>query len=66
MIGLDHKKGGNNMKCPHCGEKISDKVIAKHLASKGGSKSRRVLTPEQARKMVEAREAKRKEKGESK
>lgn len=52
------------MKCPHCGEKISDKVIAKHLASKGGSKSRRVLTPEQARKMVEAREAKRKQKGE--
>ena len=51
------------MKCPKCGTKISDKVIAKHLASKGGSKSRRVLTPEQARKMVEAREAKRMAKG---
>ncbi len=54
-----------HMKCPKCGTKISDKVIAKHLASKGGSKSRRVLTPEQARKMVEAREAKRMAKGET-
>jgi hypothetical protein len=53
------------MKCPKCGAKISDKAIAKHLASKGGSKSRRVLTPEQARKMVEAREAKRITKGET-
>ena len=52
------------MRCPKCGTKISDKAIAKHLASKGGSKSRRVLTPEQARKMVEAREAKRTIKGE--
>jgi hypothetical protein len=51
------------MKCPKCGSNISDKLIAKYLASKGGSKSRRVLTPEQARKMVEAREAKRKTKG---
>jgi hypothetical protein len=51
------------MKCPRCGKKISDKAIAKHLASKGGSKSRRVLTPEQARGMVAAREAKRTTKG---
>ncbi len=51
------------MKCPKCGSKISDKAIAKHLASKGGSKSRRILTPEQARAMVAAREAKRKAKG---
>ena len=50
------------MKCPHCGKNISDKSIAQHLAAKGGSKSRRVLTPEQARKMVLAREIKRKEK----
>jgi len=48
------------MKCPKCGSRISDKVIAKHLASKGGSKSHRILTPEQARQMVAAREAKRK------
>jgi hypothetical protein len=25
------------MKCPHCGKKISDYEIAKHLAQKGGS-----------------------------
>lgn len=50
------------MKCPKCGSDISDKAIAKHLASKGGSKSRRTLSPKQARAMVAAREAKRKEK----
>lgn len=32
------------------------------IGAKGGAKSRRVLTPEQAKKMVEAREKKRKEK----
>jgi len=32
------------------------------LGKKGGSKSRRILTPEQARAMVKAREAKRKKK----
>lgn len=32
------------------------------IGRKGGQKSRRVLTPEQARKMVEAREAKRRQK----
>lgn len=46
------------MECPKCGNKISDKIVARHLASKGGRKSRRVLTPEQARKMVESRERK--------
>lgn len=25
------------MNCPHCGKNISDKLIAKHLGSKGGS-----------------------------
>lgn len=49
------------MNCPKCGNTISDKEIAKHLASKGGKKSRRSLSPEDARKMVEAREKKRKE-----
>jgi hypothetical protein len=33
------------------------------IGAKGGKKSRRTLTPEQARKMVEAREKKRKRKG---
>lgn len=37
------------------------KYLAK-IGSKGGSKSRRTLTPEQARAMVVAREKKRKEK----
>ncbi len=32
------------------------------IGSKGGKKSKRTLTPEQARKMVEAREKKRREK----
>jgi hypothetical protein len=38
-----------------------DEAVRKYLAkigAKGGKKSRRELTPEQARKMVEAREAK--------
>lgn len=37
------------------------KYLAK-IGSKGGAKSKRVLTPEQARAMVAAREAKRKKK----
>lgn len=48
------------MKCPNCGKQIN---IGKQMAkwgAKGGAKSKRILTPEQARKMVEAREAKRK------
>lgn len=32
------------------------------IGAKGGKKSKRTLTPEQARKMVEAREKKRREK----
>jgi len=41
------------MRCPHCGGIISLKKAAKELASKGGSKSRRILTPEQARDMAQ-------------
>lgn len=48
------------MKCPKCQTEIPDKAIAKHLASKGGSKSKRKLTAQQARAMVAARERKRK------
>lgn len=44
------------MKCPKCQANIPDKAIAKHLASKGGSKSKRTLTPAQAKSMVAARE----------
>jgi hypothetical protein len=46
------------MKCPSCNADIPDKTIAKHLAAKGGAKSSRTLTPEQARAMVAAREKK--------
>ena len=46
------------MKCPHCGKSL--KGLMQQIGSKGGSKSRRTLTPEQARAMVQAREAKRK------
>jgi len=43
------------MKCPHCGGEISPAAI---LGKEGGKKSRRTLTPEQAKAMVEARERK--------
>lgn len=43
------------MKCPHCGGEISPAAI---LGKEGGKKSKRVLTPEQAKAMVEAREKK--------
>lgn len=48
------------MKCPHCGGEISAAAI---LGKEGGKKSKRVLTPEQAREMVEAREKKKLDKG---
>jgi len=40
------------MKCPYCKKEISNKLISKHLASKGGKASRRTLSPEQARDMA--------------
>lgn len=42
------------MKCPKCGH-----IFKSPGQVKGGKKSKRVLKPEQARAMVEAREAKR-------
>ena len=51
------------MKCPHCLQEIADNLIAHYLASKGGKKSKRTLTPEQAKEMVESREKKKREKG---
>jgi hypothetical protein len=48
------------MKCPHCGKSL--KGLMQKIGSKGGKISRRTLTPEQARAMVDAREKKRKEK----
>jgi len=42
------------MKCPHCGKDISDQLVAHHLASKGGKKSKRTLTKQQATEMAKA------------
>ncbi len=53
------------MKCPKCGYTISTKKIAKEMGTKGGKKSRRSLSSEQARAMVEAREKKKLNKKES-
>lgn len=49
------------MKCPKCDTIITVKT-ASEIGRKGGKKSRRILTPEQAKKMVEAREKKKWEK----
>lgn len=46
-------KRGATMKCPHCGKNIGDKLIAKHLASKGGS----AIGPQKARSSEQARAA---------
>ena len=46
------------MKCPHCGGTITRQQIAKDLGGRGGKRSKRILTPEQARAMVKAREHK--------
>lgn len=43
------------MNCPHCQQLIPDNLIAKHLASKGGKKSKRTLTPEAQAKMQAGR-----------
>ncbi len=40
------------MKCPYCNQEISDPLISRHLGSRGGKKSRRTLTSEQARDMA--------------
>lgn len=43
------------MNCPYCQKQIPDTDLARHLASKGGSKSKRKITPAQQRKMQAAR-----------
>ena len=52
------------MKCPHCGQEIDDKDLARYLAAKGGRasgerKRRDVDYRALARKAVEARRKKR-------
>ena len=46
------------MKCPNCNHNIPNKVIAKHLGSKGGEKSKRDIPEEAQRKMQEGRKKK--------
>lgn len=46
------------MKCPECLIEISDKLIARYLASKGGAKSKREINPEQQAKMQHGRKLK--------
>jgi len=46
------------MKCNHCNKEISDEKIAKYLAAKGGSKSKRVITLQQQERMQAGRRAK--------
>ena len=43
------------MKCPSCLKDISDKIIAKYLASKGGAKSKRKIDSDQQIKMQNGR-----------
>jgi hypothetical protein len=43
------------MKCPHCKKEISNDVLNKHFASRGGKTSKRKITPEQQAKMQTAR-----------
>jgi hypothetical protein len=46
------------MKCPLCLKQISDKIIARYLASKGGIKSKREITTSQQDKMQRGRQEK--------
>ncbi|MFQ5965663.1 MAG: hypothetical protein ACE5KZ_15420 [Candidatus Scalinduaceae bacterium] len=48
------------MKCPNCKKEISDKIIAKHLASKGGTISKREITTRQQKDMQAGRLKKKK------
>jgi len=46
------------MKCPKCGKEIPDDELAKHLAAKGGRKSKRTISAEDQKKMQDARKKK--------
>lgn len=41
------------MNCPHCNQEIADELVKSAAAQLAGRKSKRVLTPEQAREMAE-------------
>lgn len=40
------------MICPHCNTEIDDKILSAHLGGKGGRKSRRILTTEEAKRIA--------------
>lgn len=40
------------MKCPNCGHEFSPEPTAAEMGAKGGKKSKRVLTPDQAKEMA--------------
>jgi hypothetical protein len=43
------------MICPHCNTEIDDKLLSQHLGGKGGRKSRRVLSPEEAKRIAKCK-----------
>lgn len=49
------------MKCPECFKNISDIIIAKYLASKGGAKSKREISSTAQEKMQAGRKKKKEE-----
>lgn len=51
-------KKRENMKCPNCKTEIDDKEISHYMASKGGKKSKRKITPDQQAEMQAARNRK--------
>ena len=50
------------MDCPHCKTTIDDKIIAKYLAAKGGSKGKRKISKEAQVKMQAGRQLKKEKK----
>ena len=47
-------QGGNlDFTCPHCGKKIENSKLSKHLGSLGGKRSKRKLSSQDARAMAQ-------------
>lgn len=49
------------MKCPHCSKDIAEAIIIQEAGRIQGRKSKRTLTPEQARDLAEKRWGKKEE-----
>ena len=47
--------GGRTVKCPHCSKDIAEKLVIQEAARIQGRKSKRQLTPEQAKDMADKR-----------